>query len=139
MDSTYLLSMSAHIAEVNADLEDLAAILSTRSLSRFETKASERLIQTLAEACIGIAKHRCKQLGYPAPENAYMAFERLSVKDPDAIDLAQWRMVIGLRNALVHDYLNIDTSVIENLIKQEKYRLMIDFANEGLGKLGQVS
>ncbi|WP_221798868.1 type VII toxin-antitoxin system HepT family RNase toxin [Oceanobacter mangrovi] len=136
MDSTYLLSMKSHIAEINADLSDLSDILEARSLSRIESKASERLVQTLAEACIGIAKHRCKQLGYPAPENAYMAFERLSGKDPEAVDLNQWKQVIGLRNALVHDYLNIVPSVIENLIRQKDFKLLIDFANDGLGKLG---
>jgi uncharacterized protein YutE (UPF0331/DUF86 family) len=73
MDATSVPSMQSHIAEINADLCDLAEVVANRPLGRIELKASERLIQTLAEACIGIAKHRCKQLGYPAPENAYMA------------------------------------------------------------------
>ncbi|MFT6421796.1 MAG: hypothetical protein ACJA2K_000511 [Thalassolituus sp.] len=35
--------------------------------------------------CIGIAKHRCKQLNFPAPENAYKAFERLAETDTEAV------------------------------------------------------
>lgn len=128
--------MKSHIAEIKADLNDMADILAARPLSRIEFKASERLIQTLAEACIGIAKHRCKQLGYPAPDNAYLAFERLSSKDPMAVDLNQWKLIIGLRNALVHDYLNIDPKVIESLIQKRQFKLLINFAGDQLGKLG---
>jgi uncharacterized protein YutE (UPF0331/DUF86 family) len=137
MDPTSVPSMQSHIAEINADLCDLAEVVANRPLGRIELKASERLIQTLAEACIGIAKHRCKQLGYPAPENAYMAFERLSSKDPEAVDLLEWRRVIGLRNALVHDYLNIDPAVIASLIGERRFGLLVNFAQDSLSKLGQ--
>lgn len=103
MDNTYLLSMKSHILEIEADLNGLNVILTERVLNRYETKASERLIQTLVEACIGIAKHRCKQLNFPAPENAYKAFERLAETDPDSVKTVNWKQIIGMRNALVHD------------------------------------
>lgn len=136
MENTYLLSMKAHIAEIEADLKGLTTILKERSMSRYEAKASERLIQTLVEACIGIAKHRCKQLGYPAPDNAYVAFERLSEHDVASMKSINWKRIIGMRNALVHDYLNINPEIIEQLIRENEYSSLVAFAQEELVALG---
>lgn len=137
MDNTYLLSMKSHLLEIEADLNGLNNILLERALSRYEAKASERLIQTLVEACIGIAKHRCKQLSYPAPENAYTAFERLAEADTDSTNTINWKQIIGMRNALVHDYLNINPEVIETLIRDQQYLPLVKFALDGLVKLGE--
>lgn len=137
MDNTYLLSMKSHLLEIEADLNGLNVILLERALNRYEAKASERLIQTLVEACIGIAKHRCKQLGYPAPENAYIAFGRLAEENTDATNTINWKQIIGMRNALVHDYLNINPEVIEILIREQQYLPLVKFALDGLVKLSE--
>jgi uncharacterized protein YutE (UPF0331/DUF86 family) len=61
----------------------------------------------------------------------------LSSKDPEAVDLLEWRRVIGLRNALVHDYLNIDPAVIASLIGEKRFGLLVNFAQDSLSKPGQ--
>lgn len=87
--------------------------------------------------CIGIAKHRCKQLNFLAPENAYKAFERLAEMDTEAVQTFNWKQIIGMRNALVHDYLNINLEVIETLIRDQQYLPLVKFALGGLVKLGE--
>ena len=45
--------------------------------------------------------------------------------DDDA--LRQWTAAIGLRNRIVHDYLNVDMGLIETLVKEQKYQLQLQF------------
>ncbi|MFT6421797.1 MAG: hypothetical protein ACJA2K_000512 [Thalassolituus sp.] len=42
-----------------------------------------------------------------------------------------------MRNALVHDYLNINLEVIETLIRDQQYLPLVKFALGGLVKLGE--
>ena len=43
-----------------------------------------------------------------------------------------WRKIIGLRNALVHDYLNIDPEIIRSVISQGYSDQLFTFAEQGL-------
>jgi|APSaa5957512576_1039674.scaffolds.fasta_scaffold468880_1 uncharacterized protein YutE (UPF0331/DUF86 family) len=45
-----------------------------------------------------------------------------------------WRKVVGLRNALVHDYLNIEPEVIESILRHHYYRELIAFIRLSLEK-----
>jgi uncharacterized protein YutE (UPF0331/DUF86 family) len=51
--------------------------------------------------------------------------------------LSGWRKVIGLRNALVHDYLNIDPEIIRSVIDQGYSDRLFAFAEQGLNWLAQ--
>jgi uncharacterized protein with HEPN domain len=44
----------------------------------------------------------------------------------------EWRKIIGKRNALVHDYLNIEPEIIRQVIKQNVYLGLYRFAEEGI-------
>jgi len=123
------------LSALEKDLIGLTKIMSHRKLSRYEHLAGERLLQTLIECCIGIAKHWCKKLGLPASPNAYDSFQRLHDKGIEDASPSFWRSVIGTRNALVHDYLNIDQEVIESLIRDQQYLSLTKFARTGLSKL----
>ena len=46
--------------------------------------------------------------------------------------LSGWRKIIGLRNALVHDYLNIDPEIIRSMIGQGYSDQLFTFGNQGL-------
>lgn len=135
MDSTYTQSMKSHIKQLESELQGLTDILVTRPLSKYEYRASERTVQITIEACIGIAKHWCKQLDRPAPESAYAAFETLSDCGIEQVKQTRWKQIIGMRNALVHDYLNIDKEVIEHLIRERHYQSLVTFALAGLHEL----
>ncbi|WP_265437234.1 DUF86 domain-containing protein [Aeromonas media] len=67
---------------------------------------------------------------------AYQAFEILAQRgEPSPDTLIGWRKLIGLRNALVHDYLNIDPDIIRNVIAQGYSYQLFTFAEQGLDLL----
>jgi uncharacterized protein with HEPN domain len=54
----------------------------------------------------------CSVLQYP---DTYAAFEKLSQQGEKSVNDVEWRKIIGMRNALVHDYLNIEPEIIRRL------------------------
>lgn len=79
-------------------------------------------LQTLIENAIGKAKQLCKFHGLVVSTSAYDAFESMETLGYiNASELAEWRAVIGLRNRIVHDYLNIDSSVIFAALERRAY------------------
>lgn len=132
MDNTYTDSMNEHVALILSELDGLHEILSLRPFSRYEYRAAERTLQILIEACIGIAKHWSKSILGVSPSDAYMAFQRLQEQGVEEVVATDWRPIIGMRNALVHGYLNIDQSTVEFIIKARKYVQLGEFAKAGL-------
>lgn len=85
-------------------------------------------LQTLAENAIGKAKQLCRHHGGVVPPNAYDAFLQLQTLGiVSAQALVSWRNVIGLRNRIVHDYLNVDSLVIYDVLRRRDYALALDF------------
>ncbi|WP_404359016.1 DUF86 domain-containing protein [Methylotuvimicrobium sp. KM1] len=135
MDDAYVFSMREHLAELKSELQGLTDIINQRELSRYEYRAAERTLQVLIEACIGIAKHWNYVFYKTAPADAYAAFEKLSQQGVEAVNDVEWRKIIGMRNALVHHYLNIDPDIIRAVIKKTVYKNLLEFANKGLTAL----
>lgn len=138
MDDTYIFSLREHLAELKSELQGLTEITEERILSRYEYRASERTLQVLIEACIGIAKHWCYSLTKTAPADAYSAFEKLSQQGVESVNEVPWRKIIGMRNALVHDYLNLEPEIIRAVIKRATYSALFDFAESGLNELEKI-
>ena len=118
MDDTYVFSMREHLAVLKSELQGLTDIINQRALSRYEYRAAGRTLQMLIEACISIAKHWNYVFYKTAPADAYTAFEKLSQQGVEAVNDVEWRKIIGMRNALVHDYLNIEPDIIRAVIKK---------------------
>ncbi|MDC9728499.1 MAG: DUF86 domain-containing protein [Methyloprofundus sp.] len=122
MLSTYVDAIVQHVNESVEDLESLHLVLQERSWTRIERKGAERLLQTLVEACIGIAKHWLKQENKVLPANAYAVFEKLMELQLIPQESAEdWQRIIGMRNAIVHDYLNLDEKVIRAIVVNKMY------------------
>ncbi|MFM5816440.1 DUF86 domain-containing protein [Aeromonas dhakensis] len=132
-DNAYIGALRISLSRYKAELSEIRAILALRALSNLEYRAAERTLQVSIEACIGVAKHWAKALASHTPQDAYQAFEILTQRgelSPDT--LIGWRKIIGLRNALVHDYLNIDPEIIRSVIAQGYSDQLFTFADQGL-------
>lgn len=132
MEREYIDAMREHLAVLAEELEQLSqAATRPEGLSPLLYRAAERNLQRLTEACIGIAKQRLKALGQVVPSEARLAFAKLHHLGHDTSG-TPWRKVIGLRNALVHDYLNLDAGIVESVIRQRDYRRLLAFAEAQL-------
>ena len=99
-------------------------------------RAAERLLQLLAEVSIGLAKHWLKSLKKESGSNAYQTFVGLhELTLLNESELSEWRKIIGLRNSLVHDYLNIDKTLIKLIVKDKKYKTMLLFCQSAVNAL----
>lgn len=132
--SPYKTSLTIHLDECEQDLAELKGILSERPWRRIERSAAERTLQVLLEGCIGVAKNLAKQtIGFSSPEPR-KAFAALL--DHGLIDSSvPWGKIIGLRNALVHDYLDVDDSIVQSVIERGYYLPLLAFARQGLREL----
>jgi len=137
MHKAYCQSMGQHIQSLTMQLEQLAEI--ERPLNQFESLAAERLIQVLIEACIGLAKHWVKHKGLGVVTDASRAFVLLAQHGEWTEQKLDWHRIIGMRNALVHDYLNIDQRIILDVIQQRRYQDLKDFAEHALSVLDPTS
>jgi uncharacterized protein YutE (UPF0331/DUF86 family) len=88
-------------------------------------------LQVLAENAIGKAKQLLKAKGQTVPVSAYDAFGAVAALGlvPQS-DLPGWNAAVGLRNRIVHDYMNIDTGQIAALVEERKYQFIADFLNK---------
>ncbi|OZB84527.1 MAG: hypothetical protein B7X28_00200 [Halothiobacillus sp. 13-55-253] len=108
--------------------EALAILLSARNLSALENNGVLHALQMLIENAIGKAKQWLKAQGQPVPISAYDAFAALvTINLLDTADLPHWNALIGIRNRIVHDYMNIRMERIHQLILDEDYRFITRF------------
>ncbi|MSP27601.1 MAG: DUF86 domain-containing protein [Methylococcales bacterium] len=137
-----LTALKAYLNELNQqvdgyifDLDELAAV---GNLTHRDYYAIERLLQVLIEACIGICKHWLKFSGHSVPNEAYQAFELLARLNllPES-ELITWRKMIGLRNALVHDYLNLDRAIVLSIVQEKHYLQLVQFIRHASNTIQQ--
>ena len=136
MVETYVDAIQQHVNECVEDLDSIHLLLKERTWTRVERKGAERLLQILVESCIGIAKHWLKQQNKVMPSDAYSVFEKLTelqLISPD--DSKEWQRIIGMRNAIVHDYLNLDEKVIKTIVVNKMYLTLKKFALDTSEKL----
>lgn len=131
------LRETANLAADYQRLLDSAAenIAAGKSFSKLEQNGLLHCLQVVTENAIGKAKHLLKAAGEPSPVSAYDAMQKLAQLRnwPDSV-ITQWNAIIGMRNRIVHEYMNIDMRLILKLVEQRKYQLIIDFLlNEAAG------
>lgn len=121
---------TALIAQEQSSLLDEArlTLLAGGALSRLEQNGVLHAIQVLVENAVGKAKQLLKSAGKQVPLSAYDSFiglEELGLVKTGS--LTDWNAAIGLRNRIVHDYMNIDMLRVLELVKKDQYRFITDF------------
>lgn len=122
--------------EQSAMLDEARLKLETgQPLSLLEQSGILHALQVLTENAIGKAKHMLKADGEPVPVSAYDAFSSLARRGAvPAEELARWNNAIGIRNRIVHDYMNIDMNVVFDLVREAKYRFVAEFLLRPIGR-----
>jgi len=108
-------------------------LLGNGSLSRLEQNGVLHAIQVLVENAVGKVKQLLKAAEKQVPLSAYDSF--ISLSDLGLIqesDLPAWNAAIGLRNRIVHDYMNIDMQRVLELVKNDQYRFVTNFLLEAI-------
>ena len=97
-------------------------------LSRLEENGVLHALQILIENAIGKAKQLLKAAGEPVPISAYDSFAVLANRTSKVQNhLESWNAVIGIRNRIVHDYMNIDMRKIYDSVRDGRYRFVVEF------------
>ncbi len=125
----YLIE-TAHIAREQGFMLDEArdALLAERTLTRLEQNGVLHALQILIENSIGRVKQILKARGEVVPVSAYDAFAAWArVERTDSSVLSLWNGFIGLRNRIVHDYMNLDMNRILELVRSRDYQTIVDF------------
>ena len=118
------------IADAQGGLLDeaRARLLAGASLTPLEQNGLLHAVQVLVENAIGKAKQQLKARGETVPVSAYDAFAALArLGCIPADSLPAWNAVIGLRNRIVHDYLNVDMEKIFAFLRAHGDRPVLDF------------
>jgi len=121
---------TARIAtEQTALLNDAQKTMASgKELSRLEQNGVLHALQVLVENTIGKSKQLLKAAGEPVPVSAYESFESLvRLGIVNTLDLDQWNSIIGLRNRIVHNYMNIDMRLDLQLVNNKQYLFLTDF------------
>ena len=121
VDSHVILARVAKIRECVRKLETLAALEEDAFLNDVSaTDSAERNIQIAIQSVIDIGNHSVADMDLGTPKDYKEIFSVLTanniISEPLAEKLAS---MTGLRNVLVHDYLEIDLRLIYRIIKSE--------------------
>ena len=115
-------------AEQAALLAQAREIMTQRTLSLLEQGGMLHALQVLIENAIGKAKQLLKARNEPVPVSAYDTFAALArCGEIDVATLPAWNAVIGLRNRIVHDYMNIDMNKVMELVTSNGDKFITEF------------
>jgi len=124
------LAETAQLANEYGALLDEARqqLLAGDALSRLEQNGVLHALQVLIENAIGKAKQILKAGGESVPVSAYDALAALARQNIiEETDLQAWNATIGLRNRIVHEYMNIDIQRVLELVRADQYRFVVEF------------
>ena len=108
-------------------------IVSGAALSRLEQSGVLHALQVLIENAIGKSKHLLKLTGESVPVSVYDDFASLERHGNITLpELTQWNATIGLRNRIVHNYMNIDINFVYELITSNQHLFIGEFLRKPL-------
>jgi len=116
------------------ELEILDEMSEKQVWSKIEIRAVKNSMQVIIENSIGKAKRILKHFNCPiVPQKGSDAFEFMY--DMGLIEdtfYATIRSAIGLRNAMVHDYMNFNDKILQDVVHTKSYANIIDFLEKDI-------
>lgn len=93
--------------------------------------AIQRVLQIYIESFIGLARYLVQQKYQLSVSQSREALDELKKRgDITPQQLKLLLKIVGFRNVLVHDYLDINNTIIEAIIIQQQYLLLSDFISK---------
>lgn len=132
----YVYAIREQLEQHLAALDELSTNMHAAPLSFIGRTASERSLQVVVEVAIGCSKHYLKSRNKPVPSEARAAIERVyELTGLTAPDISILRGAVGMRNAIIHDYLNLDWVKVEPVLAARKYHQVAHYITEITNKL----
>ncbi len=111
------------------ELEILNEMSEKESWSKIELRAVKNSMQVIVENAIGKAKRILKYFNCPVvPQKGSDAFEfmyEMGLIEDETY--ATMKSAIGLRNAMIHDYMNFNDAILKRIVTEKKYDEVISF------------
>lgn len=122
----YLIKTTAVAQE---ELEILNEMSEKESWSKVELRAVKNSMQVIVENAIGKAKRILKHFNCPVvPQKGSDAFEFMYEMGLIGDETyATMKSAIGLRNAMIHDYMNFNDAILKRIVTEKKYDEVISF------------
>ena len=102
--------------------------------NKIEIRAVKNSMQVIVENSIGKAKRILKNFDCPiVPQKGSDAFEfmfEMGLIDDEVY--STMKSAIGLRNAMIHDYMNFNDDILKNVVQSKKYTGIIEFLNSDI-------
>lgn len=103
-------------------LGEIVSLMDERDLTFNERSACERHIQVIVEMAIGVSKHCLKKNDRSVPAESRLAIQdAYEVASVSGVQLANLLGAVGMRNVIVHDYLNVSWVEIAAVLKSRAY------------------
>ena len=120
--SAYVIAIQEQLSQHLQNLNELRALQDQRALQFAERLAVERSMQVMVEALIGVSKHYLRRKNKPIPsESGKPVVEALSLMNMPQAQVTAMKHAVGMRNAIVHDYINLDWDKVSDVLSEKQY------------------
>jgi len=129
-----LRALFEYLVKITAEIENEAA--KGFDLSQFgDLMKFAHALQIQAQTLIDMVQRAAVQLG-ESPHSYAEAGEILLRRGIfDEKDYKRYRAIVGFRNILVHGYASIDISIIEDILRNKRYREAVELAKKILERV----
>ncbi len=135
-DFVYEREIKRHIQKMERILDDYSTKI--QSWQETDELAIQRAFQILIESIIGISRYYLSVQYNIHVNRSRESFDELKnrnvIKNNEYEELMK---IIGFRNILVHDYLELEFKVLKSLMEQKSYKFLIQYYSKIVKKLDE--
>lgn len=138
-DIAYEQALIQHQTRMKRILDEYA-LENTEQWKERDFLAIQRALQVYIESFIGLARYFVQQKYQLSVSQSRQALDELKARNYLSIQQYQELMkIIGFRNVLVHDYLDVNDAIVKALVKQRLYSRSENISDEWWGFLKRLA
>ena len=126
------MSLQDYLSEIRKkalEEKDVLDVLSQKDFGPIEIRAAKSSLQVLIEALIGKSKRILKHYNCPiipqrSKDAIYILYEVGMILDEE---YSEFSAAIGFGNIMIHDCLDFDEKIVEEMVKKRRYEKLIGF------------